>query len=394
MTINNKSVVRRSVWPANAGTPVVTPLCLSVVHHYEDADQLQSLHDGEISGFDYARDGHPNAEILSEKISWLEGASSGLMTASGMSAITAVLLSFLNKGDRVAAATQLYGRSLRMMKEQLPRMGFETSFFDGSDPSSIDQGIGPETKIILAEIVSNPMLRVTHFEALVQKAKSIGALLLVDNTFTTPNGYKPLENGADLVMNSVTKMLSGHSDLNLGYIGSKNDDLIHKIKDIIGIYGLNSSPYNCWMAERGLHTFDLRYQRANTNAQQLADFLNQQSNVLKVVYPKLESHPDHTMATKMLKNGFGSMVSFVLDGKRDEANAFLRSAENIPYCPTLGDVATTIIMPALSSHRKFSPAERLALGVEDNLIRVSVGIENFDLIKDDFSTALEAARTA
>ena len=391
MKNNNKSVVRRGIWPENMGTPVVTPLSPTVVHHYQDADQLQSLHEGEINGFDYARDSHPNAEVLADKISWMEGASSGLMTASGMSAITAVLLSILKKGDKVAAASQLYGRSLRMMQQELPKLGFETNFFDASNPTTFGEAIGVETKLILAEVVSNPMLRVTHFEELVKKAKSIGALLLVDNTFTTPNGFKPLEHGADLVMNSVTKMLSGHSDLNLGYIGAKDDSLIEKISDAIAIFGLNSSPYNCWMAERGLHTFDLRYKQSQSNASKLAKFLQTQPNVSKTVYPELESHPDYQIAKIMLENGFGSMVSFVLDGGRDQANAFLRAAKNIPYCPTLGDVATTVIIPSISSHRKFPKEERITMGIEDNLIRVSVGIENFELIKDEFSYALEAS---
>ncbi len=385
------SVVRRGIWPANTGKPVVTPLTPSVVYHYKDVDELRSKHEGGIVGFDYARDGHPNAEILAEKISRLEGASSGCMTASGMSAISVAFLSFLKKGDKIAVASQMYGRSLRMMKEEWPRMGFETEIFNASDPSTFDNAIGVGTRIVLAEIVSNPMLRITHFEELVEKAKSVGALLLIDNTFTTPNGFRPLEHGADLVMNSVTKMLSGHSDLNLGYIGATDDTLMERITEAIGIYGFNSSPYNCWMAERGLHTFDLRYHQAQKNALQLAEFLQNQPNVSSVIYPKFEDHPDFEMAKKLLNNGFGSIVSFVLDGGIEQANAFLRAAENIPFCPTLGDVATMIIMPAISSHRKFPKEERIALGIVDNLIRVSVGIEDIELIKDDFSAALKAA---
>ncbi len=391
MSTNRRSVVRRSVSYTNAGVPVVMPLAPSVVYHYKDADELQSMHEGKIKGFDYARDGHPNAEVLAEKISWLECATSGFMTASGISAISAVFLTVLEAGDKIAAASHLYGRSLRMMKQDWPRLGFETKIFNASDPSTFDSAIVPGTKIVLAEIVSNPTLRVTHFEELVAKCKSVSALLLVDNTFTTPNGFKPLEHGADLVMNSVTKMLSGHSDLNLGYIGANDEALMTRIAETIAVFGFNSSPYNCWMAERGLHTFDLRYQQAQTNALQLAKFLQNQPNVSSVIYPKLESHPDFEMAKKLLKNGFGSMVSFVLDGGREQVNAFLNAAENIPYCPTLGDVATTIIIPSVSSHRKFSQEERIAMGIEDNLIRVSVGIENFDLIRDDFSTALQAA---
>lgn len=375
----------------NAGVPLVTPLTPSVIYHYKDANELEALHEGDIKGFDYARDGHPNAEILAEKISWMENASSGFMTASGISAISAVFLSVLEPGDKIAAASHLYGRSQRMMKQEWPRLGFETKIFNASAPSTFKDAIIPGTKIVLAEVVSNPTLRVTHFEELVAKTKSVGALLLIDNTFTTPNGFKPLDHGADLVMNSVTKMLSGHSDLNLGYIGLTDDTLNARIADVIGIFGFNSSPYNCWMAERGLHTFDLRYQQAQSNAFQLAEFLQGQPNISSVLYPKFESHPDFKMAKKMLKNGFGSMVSFVLEGNRDQINSFLIAAKNIPYGPTLGDIATTIIIPSISSHRKFSQEERLAVGIDDNLIRVSVGIEDFNLIKDDFTKALQAA---
>jgi cystathionine gamma-synthase len=243
----------------------------------------------------------------------------------------------------------------------------------------------------LAEIVSNPMLRVTHFEALAEATQKAGALLLVDNTFTTPSGFNPLAHGADLVMHSVTKMLSGHSDLNLGYLGGKDPELISRIDETLKTMGFNASPYNCWMAERGLNTFDLRIARAQENAGKLAALLSAHPMVSKVHYPGLAAHPDHALARKMLTNGFGSMVSFVLKGERAQADTFLKAAENIPYGPTLGDVATIFIMPALSSHRKLPREERLALGIEDNLIRVSLGIEDFDLIEQDFSEALDLA---
>ena len=235
------------------------------------------------------------------------------------------------------------------------------------------------------------MLRITDFHALVKVVKDAGALLLVDNTFTTPSGFRPLENGADLVMHSVTKMLSGHSDLNLGYLGANDPELLHQIDDIVSNLGLNASPYNCWMAERGLHTFDLRLKQAQENADKLARFLSEHPKISAVHYPGLPSHPDHVLAKELLTGGFGTMVGFVLKGSRENANAFLRAAENIPYGSTLGDVATMVIIPSVSSHREFSRDERLKLGIEDNLIRVSVGIESFDLIKEDFQDALEAA---
>jgi cystathionine beta-lyase/cystathionine gamma-synthase len=257
----------------------------------------------------------------------MESANAGVMTASGMSAISATFMSVLRAGDSIAAASQLYGRSLKMVTDELPRMGFPCRTFDASDPSTFAHAITPGTQIVLAEIVSNPMLRVTHFEALAKACKAVGALLLIDNAFTTPTGFRPLEQGADLVMHSVTKMLSGHSDLNLGYLGGIDVDLLDKISDVIATMGLNASPYNCCMAERGLNTFDLRFKQAQENAQELATFLNGHSMVKKTHFPGLTSHPDHELATSMISGGHGAMVSFVLKGNRANANAFLRGCE-------------------------------------------------------------------
>ncbi len=389
MKKTNRSVVRRTITTAHGGRPLAPPLAPSAMYHYESASQMQEVSEGRVEGFTYARDGHPNAVVLAEKLSWMEGATAGIMTGSGMTALSAAFLTVLEKGDRIAAASQLYGRSLAMVGQTLPRLGFETKHFDASNPETFAAAITPGTRIVLAEIVSNPMLRVTHFEALAAAAKKAGALLLIDNTFTTPTGFSPLAHGADLVMHSVTKMLSGHSDLNLGYLGGKDAALIGRIDDTLQIMGFNASAYNCWMAERGLNTFDLRHARAQENAGKLAAFFEAAPMISKVHYPGLTTHPDHKLAHKMLPNGCGNMVSFVLKGDRAAADAFIKAAENIPYGPTLGDVATTIIMPAASSHRKLPRADRLALGIEDNLIRVSVGIEDFDLIQRDFSAALD-----
>lgn len=390
----HSSVVRRGTIRQNLGEPLVPALSPSVVYHYEDADKLQSVYDGEVEGFGYAREGHPNADTLASKLSWMEGANAGVMTASGMSAISATFMSILQAGDSIAAASQLYGRSLKMVTGDLPRMGFACRTFDASDPATFAQAITPGTRIVLAEIVSNPMLRVTHFAELVKACKVVGALLLIDNTFTTPTGFRPLDQGADLVMHSVTKMLSGHSDLNLGYLGGIDADLLDKISDVIATMGLNASPYNCWMAERGLNTFDLRFRQAQENAHKLAAFFHGHSMVEQTHFPGLSTHPDHQLASSMISGGYGAMVSFVLKGERAHANAFLRGCENIAYGPTLGDVATMVIMPAVSSHRKLSRDERLELGIEDNLIRVSVGIEDFELIKREFESALDLAGKA
>jgi cystathionine gamma-synthase len=391
MSKNRRSVVRRSSEPGNIGRPLATPFSPSVAYHYSDVDQLNSVYDKQFEGFTYARYGNPNSAILADKISWMENAQGGVMTASGMSALSAVFMGILNAGDRIAAATQLYGQSLKLTSRVLPRLGFETTFFDASDPSTFADAIQPGTKIVVAEIVSNPMLRVTDFYALEEAARDVGALLVIDNTFTTPSGFNPLNHGADIVMHSVTKMLSGHSDLILGYIGVNDLELLGKLDETVSTLGLNASPFNCWLAERGLHTFDLRLKEAQNNADKLSQLLSEHPKVSEVHYPGLSTHPDHALAKELLHGGSGTMVSFVLKGVHENLNTFLRAAENIPYGPTLGDVATMMIVPAVSSHRELDRSERLKLGIEDNLIRVSVGIESFEIIRDDFLEALDAA---
>ena len=391
MSKSRRSVVRRSNEPENIGRPLVTPLSPSVVYHYSDVDHLKAVYEKQVEGFTYARYGNPNAAVLADKISWMENAQGGVMTASGMSALSAVFLGLLDAGDRIATATQLYGQSMKMTSRILPRLGFKTSLFDASDPDTFNDVIQPNTKIILAEIISNPMLRVTDFPALTKAAKDVGALLVIDNTFTTPTGFKPLDHGADMVMHSVTKLLSGHSDLTLGYIGANNQELLNKLDETVSTLGLNASPYNCWLAERGLHTFDLRLKQAQDNAGRLSLLLSEHPKVSKVHYPGLSTHPDHAIAKELLNGGFGTIVSFVLNGGYENLNTFLKAAENIPYGPTLGDVATMMIVPAVSSHRELERSERLKLGIEDNLIRVSVGIESFEIIRDDFLEALDVA---
>ncbi|NOX14639.1 MAG: aminotransferase class I/II-fold pyridoxal phosphate-dependent enzyme [Epsilonproteobacteria bacterium] len=391
MSKRRKSIVRRSKTPNSPGAPLSTPLSTSVMYHFQSIEQQISVMDKEVQGFTYARYANPNSTILADKLSWLEDAKGGILTASGMAALSCVFLALLEKGDTIAASSQLYGQSLKMLTKMLPRMGFETKFFNSSDPSTFDEAITSKTKIIFVEIVSNPVLRLTYFKELVEVAKKSSAVILVDNTFSTPLGFKPLNHGATLVMQSVTKILSGHSDLNLGYIGTNDSKILKDIDELISNFGFNSSPFNSWLAERGLHTFELRFEKAQENAGKLAKILNNHPKIVKVNYPGLSSHPEHELAKEMLNGNFGTMVSFVLKGDYTNINNFVKAAKDIPYGPTLGDVATTMIVPSLSSHRHLSEEERLELGIEDTLVRISVGIESFDIIRDDLLDALQEA---
>ena len=386
-----KSIVRRTRWPENSARPVVTPLQPSVVYAAESPDALDQLYESTAPGYTYAREGHPNADVLAQKIDQLEGASGGIVTGSGMSSIAAVLLALLEGGDHVIWADQLYGRTLRIMADDLPRLGIETSMVDATDAGAVNAAIRPKTRLILVETVSNPTLRVADIDGISRLASERGILLAVDNTFSTPRGFRPFEHNADIVIHSVTKLLAGHSDVTLGYAIARDPALQKRISDTAVTFGLTPSPFDCWLAERGLHSFELRYDRAEENAARLADALAELPNVTRVLYPLRPDHPDHNRARTLLGGRGGTIVSFEINGNRDAANRLVRAAENICFAPTLGDIATTLSHPASSSHRALSETGRAALGISEGFFRVSVGVEDIDLLIGEFQQAIKAA---
>jgi cystathionine gamma-synthase len=383
------SVVRRTPFPRSATAPLVPPIVPSAVFVARDADQMNGVYEGREQGFTYAREASPNAELLAAKIAALERAECGVITSSGMSAASAIVLGLLKAGDHVVAGNQLYGRTLRLVNQELPRLGFATDLVDTSDVAAIEQAIRPTTRMVLVEAVSNPLLRVVDVAALGAVARSRGVLLVVDNTFPTPLALRPLSLGAHLVFHSVTKMLAGHSDVTLGAVcGSR--ELMTPIRDTIVTWGLNASPFDCWLAERGMNTLELRLARASANASALADVLAGQPAVRRVFYPGRVDHPDHAVARQLFGEQFGNMVTFELHGGRDTVNHFMRALQAIPFAPTLGDVSTIISHPAVTSHRGLTAAAREALGIREGTIRVSVGIEEFQLLDDEFRAALAA----
>lgn len=397
MTHDPRSLVRRQAVPVSVSRPVVTPIWPSVVYRSTDADELDAQYEGREQGFTYAREGHPNAAMLAEKIDWLEGARGGVITGSGMAAVSALFLGLLEAGDHVVAGDQLYGRSQRLLTRDLPRMGFAATLADATRPGQVEAAIRPETRLLLVELVSNPTLRIADIEGLARIAERYGLVLAVDNTFTTPLAFRPLEHGAHVVIHSVTKLLAGHADVTLGYIVGDNEQRNTAFRDAAVTWGLTGSPFDCWLAERGLYSFELRFERALANAKRLAEFLSTQDGVESVLYPGLESHPDHARAVALLGGNaghFGNMVSFTLAGGRAAVNAFLRRAEHIAFAPTLGDIGTTLSHPASSSHRVLTPEGREALGIGEGFIRVSVGVENIDQLTTEFAAAIEASRSA
>jgi cystathionine gamma-synthase len=387
------SVVRRTPFPRSATSPLVPPIVPSAVFVARDADQMNGIYEGREQGFTYGREGSPNAESLAAKIASLEGAECGLITSSGMSAVAAILLGLLKAGDHVVAGNQLYGRTLRLVTQELPRLGFATDVVDATDIAAVERAIRPETRLLLVEVVSNPLLRVPDIVELSALARSRGVLFVVDNTFPTPLAFRPLALGASIVFHSVTKMLAGHSDLTLGAICAARE-LAAPIREAVVTWGLNGSPFDCWLAERGMHTLELRVARANANAMALADFLARQPAVCRVLYPGRADHPDHAVARRLFGDQFGNMVTFEIAGGRDTVNRFMQALQSIPFAPTLGDVSTIISHPAVTSHRGLSAAARDALGIHEGTIRVSVGVEAFSLLEDEFLTALSAVAAA
>ena len=384
--------IPRIHWPDSVSRPVATPLHMSVVYASGSPDGLDDQYEGRSRGHTYSREGHPNAEVLAERIAALEGAPNpGWMTGSGMSAVAAVMMALLEKGDRIVGGDQLYGRSLRLMAEELPRLGFRTALADPTDGEAFARAVTPDTRIVLVEAVSNPTLRVADIPAIARAAREAGALLVVDNTFTTPAGFRPFDHGADIVIHSVTKLLAGHSDAMLGWVCARDADLQKRIVTTAITLGLTPSPFDCWLAERGLHTFALRQRRAEETAAALADSLADTSGVRRVLYPGRADHPDHERASRVLR-GMGNMVSFEIEGGRDAANRFVEAMPDIAFAPTLGDVATTLSHPPTSSHRALTPEGRTALGIGEGFFRVSVGMEDPGLLLDRFAQALRVAR--
>jgi cystathionine beta-lyase/cystathionine gamma-synthase len=385
------SLIRPDPLPDSASRPVVTPLSPSVVYASETPEALDDQYEGRVHGYTYSREGHPNADVVAARLDAMEGVVGGVVTGSGMAAVSAVVMGLLNNGDHVIGGNQLYGRSLRLMKEDLPRLGIATTLVDPGDVDAARVAIRPETKMVLIEAVSNPSLAVADIDGLADLCRNNDLQLVVDNTFTTPRGFRPFDHGADIVIHSITKLLAGHSDVMLGYVVAKDTAVNDRLRVFATTTGLTPSPFDCWLAERGMLSFELRFDRAQETAALLADHLSTLPGVKRVIYPTRADHPDHARALTLLNGQGCNIVSFELEGGRASANAFTRAADGLSFAPTLGDVGTTLSHPASSSHRSLSAQERASLGLSEGFFRVSVGLEDPQTLKAVFSDAIAAA---
>lgn len=371
--------------------PHAAPIYLSSVYECSDPAQADAMLGGKQSGYVYARDGHPNADMLADKCRQLHGTQRAAITSSGMSALALALLSQVSPGDHLVVSNQLYGRSHALLCGEASRLGIASTVVDTCDLNAVRRAMTPKTRLVVAETISNPLLRVADLAALAEVAGASGAALLADNTFAGPVICRPHDLGATWIMESLTKTMNGHSDVVLGLLCGPESQW-QRVPGVQSTWGLAASPFDCWLALRGLGTLAVRMERACDNALAVAEFLSGASAVEQVHYPGLSTHPDHALARRQFGDRFGSIVTFALRGGTPAATAFITAAHDIPFCPSLGELSTTLSHPESTSHRALSAEQRAALGITGGTIRLSVGIESSGAIIEALERGLAGVR--
>jgi cystathionine gamma-lyase len=343
---------------------------------------------GEHTGFEYSRTQNPTRFALERAIAALEGGAYGLAFASGCAATTTVI-QLLDQGDHVIAGDDIYGGTFRLFDKVMTRRGQRFSYVDPRDLSAVEAAFTPATKLVWLETPTNPMLKLGDIAAIAAMCKQRGVLLAVDNTFMTPVFQRPLELGADLVVHSTTKYVGGHSDVVGGAIAMRSAELHERLYFLQNSCGAVPGPQDCYLTLRGLKTLPLRMQRHAENALAVARFLEAHPKIESVIYPGLESFPQHELAKRQM-SGFGGMVSFYMKGALPEARRFLESVHVFTLAESLGGVESLIEHPAIMTHASVPKANREKLGIADGFVRASVGIEHIDDLLGDLERALAA----
>jgi cystathionine gamma-synthase/cystathionine gamma-lyase/cystathionine beta-lyase len=359
---------------------VVFPIYQSTIYSFEEGTDYHDIQ--------YIRlNSTPSQKHLHDALAALEGADAALATSSGMAAVTACLMSLLKAGDHMLAGDTLYGGTHTFLTGDAPGLGIGVSFVDPHKPETWKAAVRPSTKVFLVETITNPTMRVAPHREVVRFAKEHRLTTLIDNTFASPVNFRPLAIGYDLAFHSATKYLNGHSDLVAGCIVGRRE-LVENARHRLNHYGGTLDPHAGFLLARGLKTLALRVRAQNANALALSKMLVAHPRVAGVNYPGLETHPDHKHARELL-SGFGGMLSLRLKGGLTAVEKFI-PALTIPFhAPSLGSVETLVVRPALTSHAGMSKAERDAIGITDDLVRVSCGIESADDLIDDFRQALD-----
>jgi len=354
---------------------------------FENAAQAAERFTGSGGGFVYSRFSNPTVTMFQDRLAALEGAGACVATASGMSAILAASMAVLKAGDHVVCSTAVFGSTVQLYATVLSRFGVETSFVSPTRVEQWERAVKPTTRLFFVETPSNPLGEVSDIVALAAVAKRAGALLAVDNCFCTPALQRPLELGADLVIHSATKYLDGQGRIIGGAVLGAKGPVMDGVFGFLRTAGPSMSPFNAWVALKGMETLELRMLAQSERALELARWLEAHPKVARVYYPGLASHPQHALAMRQQRAG-GAVVSFEVKGGKDEAWKVIDSTELISITGNLGDVKTTITHPATTTHGRISPEARAAAGITEGLVRVAVGLEAVDDVKADLSREL------
>jgi methionine-gamma-lyase len=370
---------------------VSVPIYQSSTFAFESAEQGAALFKGREDGYIYTRIGNPTTKALEDCVAILEKGIGGLATASGMAAISTTHLAFLDHDSHLVSTDAVYGPSRTVVENELSRFGVQSSFVDTSDIDKIKDALRPNTRMLFVETPANPTIVLTDIRACAELAKEKGILLVVDNTFSSPILQNPLELGADVVIHSLTKFLNGHSDVVGGIIVAREESRFNRLRKVLTLMGGTIDPHQAWLVLRGVKTLALRVEKSQDSAAKLARFLEAHPEVSWVNYPGLESHPQHALAKRQMK-GFGSMLCFGLKGGFEAGRKMINAVKLCTLAVSLGGVESLIQHPASMTHAGVSEEERKAAGISNDLIRLSVGCEGYEDLREDLDQALGQAK--
>jgi cystathionine beta-lyase/cystathionine gamma-synthase len=342
---------------------------------------------GKTRGYDYSRTANPTRKVLEDTLAKLEGGKAGFAFATGMAAETTVV-HLLKSGDHIISADDVYGGTYRLFQDIMTELGLEVTFLRMNNRQAIERAVKPNTRMIWMETPSNPLLNITDVEMVADIAKKHRILTVIDNTFATPYFLRPIEYGVDLVVHSTTKYLNGHCDVVGGAVITTSDELTERVQFLLNAMGTCASPFDCWLVLRGIQTLPLRMEKHEKNAIAIAGYLQKHQAVSKVFYPGIKSHPGHDIAKRQMK-GFGGVVSFEFKDGRKAVNAFLRKLNIFEIAESLGGVASLAEHPGTMSHASMPADVRAKIGIGDDLVRLSIGLESIDDLIEDLEQALK-----
>ena len=367
---------------------LVPPLHLATTYHLGTAENSAAIFGGEKDAYVYTRWGNPTVATFERKVAALERAEAAVATASGMAAIASALLTVLKSGDHIVSARAIYPSTYHLMVTQLVSLGIETTFVDATNAANIAPAIRPATKIVYLETPGNPLLTLCDLEAIGAIARKAGITTICDNTFASPVNQRPIELGIDVVVHSATKYFCGHGDAVGGLVVGRKPFIDRCLTEPVRYYGGVMAPFTAYLMLRGTATLPLRVERHNSNALRLAQWLETHPAVASVSYPGLPSHPQHALAQRQMRGGFGGMVCFDLKGGIEAGARLMNAVKVCSLAVSLGDTRSLITHPASTTHSVVSREARLAQGVTDGLVRLSVGLEDVEDLMADLDAGL------